>query len=193
MDQEDFENLIHICIPMIQSRKILIVGTSCTGKTTLAAELAKKMGIVNIDLDDLHWLPDWKMRSKAEMKALIRSEIMPRPQWIVSGNYTTAGRDSIWKEAETIIWLDYPLHFILGRYVKRTYRRIVTKEPCCNGNIETLSNAVFTKEILLRYILSSHFGRRPLYKSWMNGEMSDKQWIVLKGQEEADELLASGC
>ena len=175
---------------MIEHRKILVVGTSCTGKTTLATRLKSKLNLPHFDLDEMHWLPGWKNRSKAEMAHLIKTQITVLDAWIVSGNYTTAGRDTFWQDAQTIIWLDLPLHIILGRYVKRTYRRIKYKEECCNGNVETLGNAIFTREILLGYILKSHFiTRRPKYLQWMNHEMRDKQWIVCKSPKEVEKLL----
>lgn len=177
---------------MIHHQKILVVGTPCTGKTTLAKKLGDQMKIIHFDLDDLHWLPGWQERPKDELRIKIETEIMPLDQWIASGNYTTAGRNNIWQEAQTVIWLDLPLSVILKRYVMRTYRRIRYKEPCCNGNIETLKDAVFTKEILLKYILRSHFvTRRPVYKRWMENEMRNKQWIVCKSQSDVDQLAMS--
>ena len=178
-------NLDSFCRPA----RILVVGTSCTGKTTLAGQIGVSLALPHIDLDDLHWLPGWKMRSKEEMRMLIGQKILRQPEWVVSGNYTTAGRDTVWQDANTVIWLDYGLPLILSRYIKRTARRLRTKEPCCNGNVETWRSAVFTREILLRYILRSHFHRRPLYKRWMRDEFSDKQWIVLKKPGEANALL----
>jgi len=41
------------------SIKVIITGTSCTGKTTLGKKLAKQFSITQIDLDDLHFLPNW--------------------------------------------------------------------------------------------------------------------------------------
>jgi adenylate kinase family enzyme len=179
---------------MIDYQKILVVGTPCTGKTTLAKILGAQMHIKSIDLDDLHWLPGWQERPKEELRHKIETEIIPLDQWIVSGNYTTAGRNNIWKEAQTVIWLDLPLSTILYRYVKRTYWRIRYKEECCNGNFETLRDAVFSKEILLKYILRSHFvTRRPVYKRWMKNEMRNKQWIVCKSQSDVDQLTISNA
>lgn len=39
--------------------RIVIVGTSCAGKTTLGKKLAQESGIPYTDLDDLHWNPGW--------------------------------------------------------------------------------------------------------------------------------------
>jgi adenylate kinase family enzyme len=175
---------------MIKHNKILIVGTSCTGKTTLGKRLTEKLELPHFDLDDMHWLPGWKNRPKDEMAHLIKTQITVLDAWIVTGNYTSDGRNTFWKDAQTIIWLDLPLHIILQRYVKRTYRRIRYKELCCNGNIETLGNAIFTRKILLGYILKSHFfTRRPKYNRWMTNEMQEKQWIVCKTKADVERLV----
>ena len=45
-------------------RKIIITGTTCTGKTTLGKKMSKEFLIPQIDLDDLHFLPNWVEKRK---------------------------------------------------------------------------------------------------------------------------------
>ena len=40
-------------------RRIAVVGTSGSGKTTLAHRLAQQLGIPHVELDALHWDPNW--------------------------------------------------------------------------------------------------------------------------------------
>ena len=58
-------------------RKIIVTGTSCTGKTTLGRKLAKELGITQIDLDDLHFLPNWVEK---ENDCLLYTSPSPRDQ-----------------------------------------------------------------------------------------------------------------
>lgn len=37
--------------------RVVIIGTSCSGKTTLAGTLAAALATPHIELDALHWLP----------------------------------------------------------------------------------------------------------------------------------------
>jgi adenylate kinase family enzyme len=39
--------------------RILVVGSSCSGKTTFARALAGILGRPHIELDALHWGPNW--------------------------------------------------------------------------------------------------------------------------------------
>ena len=40
-------------------QRIVVVGTCGSGKTTLAAELAKRIEAPHVELDALHWGPHW--------------------------------------------------------------------------------------------------------------------------------------
>jgi len=41
-------------------RRINVVGTSASGKSTFARMLAQKLQLDYIELDDLFWLDDWQ-------------------------------------------------------------------------------------------------------------------------------------
>jgi len=40
-------------------KRVIVIGSSCAGKTTLARRLAELLGSDHIELDALHWGPDW--------------------------------------------------------------------------------------------------------------------------------------
>ena len=159
------------------ARRIIITGTSCTGKTTLGRELSKKFEIPQIDLDDLHFLPSWEVKDSSDFVADVNSAIDQHDEWIVSGSFQTKMKDTVWQKAAVIIWLDLPLHIILWRYFKRTYRRVVLKEKCCGENYETLSHVLFEDNMLL-HILKTYWNRKKRLKLWRNDVFSDKHWIV---------------
>ena len=52
-------------------RKIIITGTTCTGKTTLGKKLSVEFGIFHIDLDDIHFLPNWVEKENDEFVKLL--------------------------------------------------------------------------------------------------------------------------
>ena len=41
-------------------KRINVVGTSSSGKTTFSIRLAQKLKLTYIELDDLFWLDDWQ-------------------------------------------------------------------------------------------------------------------------------------
>jgi adenylate kinase family enzyme len=61
--------------------------------------------------------------------------------WVVDGNYTSLGvSDHVWPRADTLIWLDLPRGVVMGQVVRRTLRRVVTREQLWHGNREPWSN-----------------------------------------------------
>ena len=40
-------------------RRIVVVGTSGSGKTTLAREVARRLALPHVEIDALHWGPNW--------------------------------------------------------------------------------------------------------------------------------------
>jgi adenylate kinase family enzyme len=177
----------------LKSKKILIIGNSCAGKTTLAKEISQELGLHWVDLDEIHWLPDWKKRSEEEFISLIHSEILSHKEWIVSGNYHGIAQHNIWKENDTIIWLDYSLPVLIYRYFKRTFRRITTQEKCCNGNVESWRKTFFSRDNLLHYIIMIHRSRRKGFQYLKTEKHPDKKWIPIKKPSQLDlvELIDS--
>ena len=139
--------------------KIIILGSSCSGKTTLGKRLAKINHAKPIDLDDLNWLPGWKSRSTVEMIAKLENEIWGEKKWIISGNYRDTHSLTMPK-ATCVIWLDFRLRLVLWRMLKRTIKRIVTKEEICNGNRETIYGTFFDKDNLFSYTIHTYKKRK---------------------------------
>ena len=50
-------------LPTCLMKRIAIVGSSCSGKTTLGRELAALLDVKFVELDEYHWLPDWHPNS----------------------------------------------------------------------------------------------------------------------------------
>ncbi|HEX5126658.1 MAG TPA: hypothetical protein VFW00_07955 [Rhodocyclaceae bacterium] len=67
-------------------KRIIIIGTSCAGKSTFASRLAQTLGLPHVELDELFWAPNWKPKSEAEFRCLV-SAATTNPEWIVDGNY----------------------------------------------------------------------------------------------------------
>jgi adenylate kinase family enzyme len=136
--------------------RIVIIGSTGSGKTTLARELSRLVDAPHIELDALHWEPKWTEADDEIFRARV-GEAVSAERWIVDGNYGVV-RDIVWRRADCIVWLNYGLGLVLARLLRRTARRVVTAEPCCNGNRESLW-LTFSKESILLWALRTH-GRR---------------------------------
>jgi adenylate kinase family enzyme len=141
-------------------RRINVVGTSSSGKSTFARRLAERLNTRYIELDALHWEPNWIEAPDDVMRERVEAATQS-DDWVVDGNYA-AVRDIVWGRADAIVWLDYPLRTILGWWARRTARRVFTREELWNGNRETITQLV-GRESLLWWILSTYRRRRREY------------------------------
>jgi adenylate kinase family enzyme len=154
----------------------------------LGRALYKALGIPQIDLDDLHFLPNWEVKESVEFICDVNSTIDQYDEWIVSGSYQTKMKDSVWPKANIIIWLDLPLLTILGRYFRRTFRRVMFKEKCCGENYETLGHVLF-KDNMLLHIFKTYWNRKRRLKFWRNDVFADKDWIVPTDVNEVSQII----
>lgn len=138
----------------LPGRRIAVVGTSGSGKTWLAAELGKCLNLPHIELDALHWQPDWRMCPLDDFRRLVENALN-QPGWVIDGNYRKV-RDIIWGQSDTLVWLDYPLVIPLWRVLKRTLGRIIRKEVLWGNNRESLKTFFFEKDSLLLWVFTSH-------------------------------------
>src|SRR5437867_3794784 len=93
-------------------RKIAVMGASCSGKTTLAKAVAGKLGVPHVELDALHWGPNWSEPTAEEFGARV-GEAIAGDDWVVDGNYGGKLGDTVVSQADLIVWLDLPLRMVL--------------------------------------------------------------------------------
>ncbi len=131
--------------------RISVIGTSGSGKTTLARALARLHNIPHIELDALHWGPDWTGAQKEEFRRKVSAAISA-DSWVSCGNYG-AVRDLVMARADTFVFLDYPMTVVFTRVLRRTLRRWWSKEELWNGNRERLFTQFFSRESLLLWVI----------------------------------------
>jgi adenylate kinase family enzyme len=138
--------------------RLAIVGITGSGKTTLGERLAARLGYPLVDLDAIHWGPNWTPAPRDEFRARVAAALAG-PTWVTAGNYSKV-RDIIWARADTLVWLDYPLGVSLVRLFRRTVGRIVTREELWAGNRESWRGQFASRDSLFLYALRTHRRRR---------------------------------
>ncbi|HET89697.1 MAG TPA: adenylate kinase, partial [Chloroflexi bacterium] len=135
-------------------QRILVIGTTGSGKTTMAHRLSRRLGLPHIELDALHWGPDWTPVPLPEFRASVQ-EALSRESWMTDGNYSKV-RDITWGRADTIVWLDYPLPVILGRLLRRTLRRVCHREQLWSDNRESFQAQFLSRDSLFLWALQTY-------------------------------------
>ena len=158
--QHAFTHLVEQ-ISRLSPRRIVIVGNTGAGKTTLARHLSDCLALPRIELDALHWEPGWRQASAEVLRTRVE-EALAGPAWVVDGNYGTV-RDIVWRRADLLVWLDYPLSLVLWRLLLRTLRRALTREELWNGNRERLLSNFASRDSLFLWAIQTHAGRRREY------------------------------
>jgi len=170
--------------------RMLVVGTSGSGKTSLARAIARATGRKHIELDTLYWGPNWTPKMDFEARVVAETA---GDEWVIDGNYGVV-REHLWPRATTLVWLNYSLQVALYRLISRTIRRLVTGETLYAGNRESFRSAFLTRDGLLWYAVKTH----PKYKKRYPLLLGDARFrhlsvIELKSPAEADRLLNEGA
>lgn len=170
-------------------RRISVVGTLGSGKTTFARKVASIVKAPHVELDGLHWEPNWVEAPNDLFRGRVRDSLKG-DTWVVDGNYHQV-RDIVWSRANTVVWLDYPFKIIMGRLGKRTLRRILTREKLWNGNREHFRN-VFSKDSVFLWALKTYRRRRRQYPELLRRPENLHLTLVrLRSPREASQFLSS--
>jgi len=146
---------IHVARDMeSRPRRVVVLGTTGAGKSTLSGRLAELLGVEHVELDAFQHGPNWTPRPREEFAARVAA-VAELPGWVVDGNYASRVGDVLWPLADLVVWLDLPLWVLLPRLVRRTTRRIRSRTMLWGVNQERWSG-LFGRESLLLWAVQSH-------------------------------------
>src|SRR4051794_21619317 len=143
--------------------RILILGRTGSGKTTLAREVAAALDVPHVELDSLYFGPDFS-RAPVDVLRERTTAAIAGDRWVTDGN-KRAVRDLVWPRADTVVWLDYSAHVSLWRLAKRARTRTSTLSARA---AETGRRTALPKQMLaaakgVLTALRSHRGQRREY------------------------------
>ena len=165
--------------------RIIVIGSSCSGKSTFSQQLSEKYKIKYIELDQFHWLPNWQERSDREFIQLV-DQATSADTWVVDGNYSKA-RDTMWPRATQIIWLNHSFHLVLYRAITRSISRIITGKELFSGNKESFRKTFFSRDSIILWVLKTYHKKQKEYALLLTHQHIDV--IELNGQKQVNEYL----
>jgi adenylate kinase family enzyme len=145
-----------------------VIGPTGSGKTTFARVLAEKRGVQHVELDALFWKPGWVMSSAEELRAKVE-RALAAGAWVVDGNYSGKLGTYVIDQADEIVWLDLPLRTTWWRLLRRTVRRLFTRELICGSNRENFRQAFLSRDSILLYSLQTYRRTRASRTEWIAG------------------------
>jgi len=167
-------------------RRVLVMGSSGSGKSTFAQRLANLSGLPFVSLDALYWQPGWQP-SEPEAFARRVTEVANRPAWVMDGNYMSSGAGELRRElADTVIWFDLPRYLCMTGIMKRivtSYGQVRPEmAPGCPEQIDLE---------FIRYVWTYRQQQRPKLLEYFEGLRPDQALICFNTREQADRYLAA--
>lgn len=171
--------------------RVVVIGTTGSGKSTLAERLADRLNMNCIELDALHWEPNWQEAPLEVFRARVQKALRQAQRWVVSGNYHIT-RDLVWPKAQAVIWLDYSLPRIFWQLTRRTFSRWWTQELLWGTNRENLWThfKLWSKESLFHWLFRTYWRRKREYPALLSQpEHQHLKLIRFRSPKETDEWL----
>lgn len=145
--------------------RIHVIGNSCSGKSTLGAQLADRLSIPFVELDALNWLPNWVALNETDPDRLEKrlTEATAGDAWVVAGSYRAYSERVFWERLETLIWLDLPIRTLVRRVMVRSWTRWRSQELLWGTNTERFWPHLKVwnpEESLLAFIVRMHERKR---------------------------------
>lgn len=101
-------------------QRVVIIGGSGTGKSTLAKNLGKVLQLPVYHLDALNYEKDWKPVGKEKRDAAILS-LCKQDRWVIEGNYSGTLKARV-ERADLVLFLSYSTLAQLKGVVSRLWK-----------------------------------------------------------------------
>lgn len=114
--------------------RVVVIGTSGSGKTTFARRLAGALGVPQLELDAVNWQADWRDLNTHDPTEFVRrvETLAAAEAWVSDGNYSKV-RHVLWPRATRFVWLDYPRWVTMRRVIWRSFSRAVSRRELWAG------------------------------------------------------------
>jgi len=178
---------IEDALPILQkARRVLVIGCSGGGKSTLSRKLSEKLDLPYVSMDrDFYWLPGWVKRPKAQQRALIAASVA-QDRWIMDGSGASSF-DLRLPRTDLVIWVRVPRRVCLWGLVWRVASSFGRVRPdMAPGCPEQLPDREF-----LSYIWNFERRVSPVITLMLDRHAPDMPVLTLRSRREIRELTVS--
>lgn len=164
-------------------QRILVMGSSGSGKSTFSKRLSAITGIPIVSVDALFWKPGWVESGKEEFQERLAAAAR-QPRWIMDGNFTAHLVELRRDACDTLIWFDLPrstcMMGILTRIAKSYGQVRPEMAPGCPEKIDLE---------FFRYVWTFREKIRPKLMAYFEGLRPDQTFITFTDRAQADRYL----
>ncbi len=178
---------IEDALPILrQARRVLVIGCSGGGKSTLSRKLSEKLDLPYVSMDrDFYWLPGWVKRPKAQERARIAASVA-QDRWIMDGSGASSF-DLRLPRTDLVIWVRVPRRVCLWGLVCRVASSFGRVRPdMAPGCLEQLPDREF-----LSYIWNFERRVSPVITLMLDRHAPDMPVLTLRSRREIRELTVS--
>jgi adenylate kinase family enzyme len=165
-------------------QRVLVMGSSGSGKSTFARRLADLTGLPFVSLDALYWRPGWQPSEPDPFGERV-TEAASAARWVMDGNYMSHGAGDLRRNrADTVIWFDLP------RYVCMT--GILTRIVRSYGQVRPEMAAGCPEQIdleFIRYVWTYRRQQRPNLLLYFEALRPDQSLICFASRKQAEQYL----
>jgi adenylate kinase family enzyme len=174
--------------------RVLVVGNSGAGKTTVARAIASVLGAPHLELDAVRHRDGWDSVGPEEFEGIVAG-FASADRWVIDGGYTSLGtREFVWPRMDAVVWLDPPRWLATARVLRRTLWRMITRERLWGSVTEAWSN-LYSRDPLENIIVwtwTRHADVRRRYEhASIDGSWAHATVVRLKSRRDVSALLDS--
>ena len=164
-------------------KKVLVIGSGGSGKSTFARQLGELLDIEVVYLDKIYWQRGWVETPKTEWLKTVDRLLEP-DSWIMDGNYSGSLERRL-EVCDTVIFLDMPRLLCLWRVLKRAviYRKRSRPDmgPGCAERLDPE---------FIRWVWNYSKRTKPKVVARLAAHEAGKKIITLRSRYEVQEYLA---
>jgi adenylate kinase family enzyme len=161
-------------------KRIVILGSSGTGKTTVCRRLGEKLHINTLHLDSVYWEKNWNNIDKDHFDRYMIEYLRKHDTWVIDGNYTNNKHFKYRLDlADVIIILDFGKQVSLqGIHMRANEFKHQVRSDMAEGCVEGID------QVFLKYVAGFHKVKSKFLIASAMKYKEKKQVFVFKNRNE---------